>query len=134
MRGKAIVVGIGTATLAIGLAGPAAADPINSKNAEPINITCDNGIGTVQIVSNGNGRWTPGLVTTSNLVGIPYEFHVVGTFTPTGGTPETFTEDAVKPAPRSGRLATCTFHEEGSDPDGTFSVDGTVKISYSGAH
>ena len=137
MRGKAIVLGVGAATLALAWAGPAGADPVNAKKAEPpLTIHCDNGIGTVQIVSPpGNGRWTPGLVTTSNVVGIPYEFHVAGTFTPPGGTPQTFTDDSVKPAPHSGRLATCTWHEEGTDPDGTtFSVDGTAKISYSGAH
>ena len=75
----------------------------------------------------------PRLVTRGNLVGIPYEFHFVNTFTPTG-TPQTFIDDSVKPAPHSGRLATCTLHEEGSDPTGTFVSDGMVKISYSGAH
>ena len=65
---------------------------------------------------------------------LPYEFHVVSTFTPTGGTPETFTDNSVKSAPKSRRLATCTFHEEGSDANGSFVADGTAKVSYSGAH
>ena len=132
MKTRILVAGLGAATLAVGWAGVAGADPV--KHFEPITVTCDSGIGTVQVVSSDQGRWTPGLVTTSNLVGIPYEFHVVSTFTPTGGEPQTFTDDRAKPAPHSGRLATCTFHQQGSDPDGTFTADGTVKISFSGAH
>jgi hypothetical protein len=116
--------------------GTAAADPVKAKKAELLTITCDNGLGTLEIATNGNGTYTPGHVTTSNLVGKPYELHITGTFTPPGGEPQSFSEDNVKKhAPNSGRLATCTFHQEGSDPDGgTFVIDGTAKISYNGAH
>ena len=130
-----MVSGVAAAMLVLGWAGTAGADPI--KKGPPITVNCDNGVGTVQIVSpndNEHPNWTPGLVTTSNLVGIPYEVHIVETFTPIVGEPHTFTTDIVKPAPHSGRLATCTFHAEGSNPDGTSVADGTVKISFSGSH
>jgi hypothetical protein len=92
----------------IGLAtGPAGADPTNAKRSNVFPITCEEN-GTLTIVTNGNGRWTPGLVTTNNQVGHPYELHSSGSFTPTGGATQTFTEDFVKPAPRNGRLDVCT--------------------------
>ena len=62
-----------------------------------------------------------------------YELHVVSTFTPTGGETQTEVEDNVKKAPRNGRLATCTFHVEDSSDEGVFTLDGTVKISYTKA-
>jgi hypothetical protein len=130
-----IVVGVGALMFTIGWAGTAAADPVNAKKGELLTVTCDNGLGTFDVVTNGNGRFTPGLVTTSNLVGIPYEVHFTGTFTPPGGEPQSSSEDFVKKAPKSGRLANCTFHQEGTDPGGgTFVFDGSVKISYTGAH
>jgi hypothetical protein len=124
--------GVSLLTLAgpLGLmALPAGADPVNAKKGEILEIDCEEN-GTLLIASNGSGRWTPGLVTINNRVGIPYEFHNQGTFTPVGGTPETFTEDIAKPAPRNGRLDSCTFHIEGSDENGTFELDGFAKISY----
>ena len=114
-------------------ASPAGADPSAGRNFSSTAVTCDSGLGTVTVVTFGQGRWTPALVANSNLVLIPYEFHFSGTFTPTGGTAQTFSEDAVKPAPRNGRLATCTAHQEGSDTYGTFVVDILVKVSYTKA-
>jgi hypothetical protein len=130
---KALLALLGAATVACLVAAPAGADPTNAKNAQVVTAHCDP-LGTLDVVSNGNGRWTPGLVTTNNQVGVPYEFHVTGTFTPTGGEPESFSDDLVKPAPHNGRLATCTFHQEGADEFGSFVVDGTVLISYTPAH
>lgn len=114
------------------MAGPVGADPVNAKKGQILPIVCEV-LGTFDVATNGNGRWTPGLVTTSNVVGMPYEFHNTGTFTPAGGEPENFTEDFAKPAPRNGRLDTCTFHLEGSNEFGTFVFDGMVKISYTPA-
>jgi len=125
MAGAAIVIAAG--------AGSAAADPTNAKKGEVIPIVCEHN-GRLTVATNGNGEWTPGLVTTNHQVGIPYEFHIRGTFTPVGGSTETFSEDSVKRAPRNGRLDTCTFHQEGSDEYGSFVVDGIVKISYTPAH
>lgn len=114
------------------MTGPVGADPVNAKRGNLLPIVCDV-LGTFEVATNGNGRWTPGLVTTNNQVGIPYEFHNTGTFTPPGGPTETFTEDLVKRAPRNGRLDTCTFHLEGTDEFGTFTLEGLVKISYTPA-
>lgn len=131
---KAVVVALSAATMVVGVAGAAGADPTNAKKGEILEIECDGGLGTLTVALNGNGEFTPGLVTTSTQVGIPYEVHIEGSFTPPGGQPQPFADDSVKPAPRNGRLAVCTFHEEGEDEEGTFVLDGTVRISYTPAH
>jgi hypothetical protein len=136
---KRLIAGAATATFVIGaaigiLAGPVSADPVNAKKGEILEIECDSGLGTLTVALNGNGDFTPGHVTTSTQVGIPYKAHFEFTFTPTGGTPQTETEDIAKKGPRNGRLAVCTFHEEGSDEEGAFAIDGTVWISYTPAH
>ncbi|MCU1690867.1 MAG: hypothetical protein JWN20_2795 [Jatrophihabitantaceae bacterium] len=51
----------------------AGAAPTSAKSAQLINIMCDNGIHG-QIVSNGNGDWTPGHLVGSNTVLIPVAF------------------------------------------------------------
>jgi hypothetical protein len=132
-RYRALAGMLAMAVVMVGGAGSVGADPIDSPNSEVITLSCETN-GIVTVVVNGNGVWTPGHVTTNNQVGIPYEFHITGTFTPADGGPtETFTDDLVKPAPRNGRLDTCTFHQEGEDEFGTFVVDGTVAISYTPA-
>jgi hypothetical protein len=117
-------------TLALGVAGPAAADPPASRG-DSITLTCDV-LGVVDIVSPpGNGMWTPGIVAGSTRVLTPYSFDIVGTFTPNGGgDSETFEEHAVKAAPHNGRLDTCTFSESDSDENGSFTIEGTVGLSY----
>jgi hypothetical protein len=125
---------LGAAAMVFAGASTAAADPTNAKNGEVLELQCDGGLGTLVISTNGNGDWTPGLVTTSNQVLIPYRFHFEGSFTPVGGATETFSEDEAKPAPRNGRHAVCTFHEEGSDQFGSFVFDGTAWVSYTPAH
>ena len=112
------------------LPGAAGADPVNAKKGELIAIVCDQ-LGSLTVAVNGNGEFTPGLVTTSTQVGIPYEVHTSGTFTPNDGSPaQTFTDDVVKRGPRNGRLDECSFHSEGTDAYGSFVFDGSVKISY----
>ena len=122
--GVALVAAVGP--LSALLAGPAGADPVNAKKAEVIALDCDT-LGTLEIATNGNGDWTPGLVTSGNRVLIPYKFHFE--FTPTGSS-ETFTEDVAKPAPRNGRNDVCTFAV--TEPDGR--VTGTVWLTYTPAH
>ena len=111
-------------------AGPAAADPTNAKKGEILEIQCDGGLGTLTVALNGNAELTPGLVTTSNQVVIPYQRHIEGSFTPTGGDPVPIVQDVEKPAPNNGRLAACTFHESGSNESGSLVLDGTVWVSY----
>jgi hypothetical protein len=132
---KAFSVALGVAAMVLASAGAAGADPTNAKKGEVLTIECDSGLGSLTVAVNGNGEFTPGLVTTSTQVGIPYRFHIEGTFTPSdGGEPEHFVDDSAKAAPHNGRLAMCTFHQEGSDENGTFVFDGTVWISYTPAH
>jgi hypothetical protein len=131
MKARHITAGAALALATVlGPLGPAWADPVNAKKGEVLAINCEvNGALTVAV--NGNGNFTPGHVTTSNMVGMPYEVHIAGSFTPAdGGATETFNDDVVKRAPHNGRLDTCTFHEEGSDQYGSFVFDGVVKISY----
>jgi hypothetical protein len=131
---KTMVATFGAAAMVLGTAAVAGADPTNAKKGEILAIQCDEGLGSLTVALNGNGEFTPGHVTTSTQVGIPYALHIEGAFTPTGGEPEPFVDDSAKPAPRNGRLAVCTFHEEGQDDGGTFAFDGTVWISYTPAH
>jgi hypothetical protein len=134
MLKRLLVVGGAALAMLLGSAAGAGADPVNAPKGEVISIDCDSGLGSLTVALNGNGDFTPGHVTTSTQVGIPYALHIEGSFTPTGGEPETFVEDIAKRAPRNGRLAVCTFHEEGQDEEGAFTFDGTVWISYTPAH
>jgi hypothetical protein len=127
-----------TAAGALGvLPPPAGADPVNAKNGQLLPIVCEK-LGSLTVATSGdNGSdnsknaFTPGHVTTSTQVGIPYEVHTSGSFTPNdGGETQTFSDDFVKKAPHNGRLDVCTFHGEGADENGTFAFDGVVKISY----
>jgi hypothetical protein len=130
---KAPIALLGMIAVVLGTANVAGADPTNAKKGEILTIECDHGLGTLTVALNGNGEWTPGHVTTSTQVGIPYKLHIEGTFTPTGGAPESFVEDSEKHAPNNSRLAVCTFEQEGEDEFGTFSIAGTVWISYTKA-
>ena len=131
---KVIVVALGAAALVAATATTAGADPTNAKKGEILSIECDEGLGVLTVALNGNGEFTPGHVTTSTQVGIPYALHIEGSFTPPGGEPEPFVDDSSKPGPRNGRLAVCTFHEEAQEDGGTLVLDGTVWISYTPAH
>jgi len=126
---RMLAVAATAATLAVTAAGPAAADP--ASRGDSLTLTCD-ALGEVEIVSPpGGGQWTPGLVSGSTRVLVPYAFDIVGSFTPAGGgDTETFEEHVAKNAPRNGRLDTCTFSESGSDEYGSFSFEGTVKLTY----
>ncbi len=133
MRLRGVLAGVGMTAMLLAGAGSASADPAQSKKSQTLVVECDSGIGTVEVVTNGNGEWTPGHVRMNNQVLIPYEFHFSGSFTPPGGPTEFFSEDSVKKAPRNGRLATCTFSGEGEDESGSFEFSGIVKVSYTPA-
>ncbi|UDY34545.1 hypothetical protein [Dermatobacter hominis] len=134
---KRMLIGVAVAcALVVGSQAGAGADPVNAPKGEVLDIECDSGLGALTVALNGNGEFTPGHVTTSTQVGIPYAFHLEFTFTPSGaGAPEAWTEDSAKNGgPRNGRLATCTFSEVQEAPDGVFAVAGTVWITYTPAH
>lgn len=119
----------------VGGAATVSADPTNAKNAEVVELECTNGItGTLEVVTNGNGMWTPGHVVGSNQKLIPYSFQFTETFTPSGGgSPEINTETITKNAPRNGRLAVCAFGDSIQIPEGTLEFTGVVGVSYTPA-
>jgi hypothetical protein len=127
---RMLAIAATAATLAAMTAGPAAADPVS--RGETITLTCD-ALGEVEIVSPpGDGAWTPGIVLAGTRVLVPYAFDITGTFTPSDGSEaQTFEEHSVKNAPHNGRLDTCTFSESDSDENGSFTIEGTVGLSYS---
>lgn len=129
MKIKMLVTAVVVGTLLSALAGPVSADPI--AKGEPLTLHCDQPVGTVNVViPPGNGTFTPGLSTSGQQVLVPYAFHGVFTFTPTGGATETGTLDVARPAPHNGRLVTCTAHQAVSDSTGSFTSDLTVQGFY----
>ena len=132
---KRCMVRAATLTLAVVggmgmVAGQAAADPTNAKKGEILEAHCDEGLGTLTFALNGNTDLTPGIVTTSTQVVIPYRLHLEGSFTPTGGEPQPIVHDVQKPGPQNGRLAICTFEEGGSNASGSLVLHGTIWVSY----
>ena len=111
------------------LVGPATAAPANAKKASTLDLTCIGGItGTIEIVTNGNGDWTPGhVISNGHQTLIPYAF--VFLFTTNGG--QTFTEAISKPQPKNGRYALCAFGPI-SEEGGT--IRGLVWVTYTPSH
>lgn len=125
---RALGIGLAASTsigLGVALAGPAAADPPRA----PFPLQCDV-LGTITISVPADASYTPGLEVGSTRIGVPYAFTSTFTYTPSGGEPVTFVDEYSKPAPSNGRLDRCTFHDEGSDELGMFTLDGEVLISY----
>ena len=125
---RALGIGLAASTsigLGVALAGPAAADPPR----EPLFLQCDV-LGPIATSVPADAPWTPGLVVGSNQVGHPYAFTFTSTFTPAGGEPQTTVDHVAKPAPAHGRHDRCTFHQEGADGAGSFTLDGEVLVAY----
>jgi hypothetical protein len=114
----------GAGLLGVSMA-PAYADPTNAPNAVTFPITCDGTTYTVVGVP-GHGQWTPALVTTSNVVLIPFSFDITITNLTTG---ETFHQTVSKEAVNHAANATCSFATTFTDPQTgeMFSVVGTVE-------
>lgn len=127
MKHKCAVVGVLT-LVGVGLStATAGADP---KPGLDIELTCGDEIVDVSVA--GNGAWTPAHDLDSTLVGVPIGFgEFTGTFTPTGGAPETFTEPPfAKPnVPKTRNLIIdCTYTVNGTFPDGSVSGAGSVTL------
>jgi hypothetical protein len=102
----------------------AGADPIHAKNALQVQAIC--GTQTLNVVTNGNGVFTPAHILGSTSVFIPTAFNLTFTFTPTGGTTMTNHNTAVKAAPLHNTM-TCTIpFQSFPSPQGTFTIQGTV--------
>jgi hypothetical protein len=104
----------------------ASADPSNAKNSTLITAIC--GGQQVQVVVNGNGPFTAGHVENSTSVFVPTALDVTFSFTPTGGTTQTFSNMSEKHNQKASDV-TCTIPlalNTFTSPDGTFSISGTA--------
>jgi hypothetical protein len=113
---------LGALALVITLALPAAADPVDNPFAEGMTLDCDH-LGTVDVlVVQNDGQYSPGLVTDSHRVLLPYAFRWETSYL--DGPVQV--DEYGKPAPDSGRLDACTFHIETDH----LVADATVWVSY----
>lgn len=108
------------------LALPATADPGHAKNATHVQAIC--GSQTVNVVVNGNGKFTPAHVVGSTKVFVPTALNLTFTFTPTGGTAQTSTQNVHKASPTHRGTITCTIPMQTleSGPQGTATIQGSV--------
>lgn len=122
--------------LGLVFAAAASADPTGSKNAFSFMATCDNGMTVPLVVNNANGQgagaeknvtaeWAPAHVIGSTAVFHPTVFDLTFTFTPAGGTPESFVQQDSRQTDKS--QTTCSLYGSQSDPAGdTFVLTGSV--------
>jgi len=135
MRIRHIVAGMAIVAGAATLASPALADPTGAKNAFAFDAVC--GTRTVQIVvnsANGQGKgaednttaeFSPAHVVGTNEIFHPTAFDLTFTFTPVGGTPQSFADDSSRPN-QTGDV-TCQIDASQTDGQGnTFSLVGSV--------
>jgi hypothetical protein len=124
--GRHLIALLAACTAAGLLALPAAADPGHAKNASHVQAVC--GTQTVNVVVNGNGKFTPAHVVGSTKMFIPTALHLTFTFTPTNGSPaQTTTQNATKASPIK-RTVTCTIALQTlfSGPQGSGTIQGSV--------
>jgi len=110
--------------------GTALAAPVEAPNAETIALDCGEA-GTVDVVTNGNGEWTPGHLLDGNGVLVPLSF---GEFTGVvrdaeGNVIDEFTEPATskgRARARGRERVTCTFTLTFTEDGITATVTGSV--------
>jgi hypothetical protein len=119
-------------------AGTALAAPTDAPNAEVVTLDCGTA-GTVDVVVNGNGEWTPGHLLDGNGVLIPLSFGE-STFVlrdAEGNVIDEGTEPATAKGrargPRNRERATCTFTLTFEEDGFTATVTGSVTGFMSGA-
>ena len=124
--------------LGLVFAAAASADPTGSKNAFTATATCDNGMTVPIVVNNANGQgagtqkdngskaeWAPAHVVGGTAVFHPTVFDLTFTFTPVGGSPETFIQQDSRQTSKT--TTTCSLSGSQSDPAGdTFVLSGSV--------
>jgi hypothetical protein len=124
---RAVILGLFVTAFA---AGTASADPAGAKSSLPVTANC--GSGTINLVVNGNGNFTPALDLNSTNVFIPLQFGPsTGVFTDPTGTEFPISDPASPPkgsANPSGRtIVDCAYHINASFLDGSsLVVDGSV--------
>ena len=72
---RAVLLATATAIVAVLAVGIASADPVNSKNAEIIPITCDNGQSYRVVVTSGNPAHIVG--STGNFIPVQFTFTAI---------------------------------------------------------
>jgi len=136
-RSAAVLITIVGAALAVGvLAGPAGADPNRAKNSFSGTANCGAAGSYAFVVNSANGQgggtenngnqaeFTPAHLSPGNGVFHPTAFNLTFTFTPAGGSPQTFTDTSTRKN-QTGNV-TCTIAGSQTNPGGTFSLSGTV--------
>ncbi|HWC22231.1 MAG TPA: hypothetical protein VG502_08045 [Flexivirga sp.] len=113
------------------VATAAHADPANAPNSFPITLMCDDG-SSYQVVSNGNGNWTPAHDLNGQTVLIPLAFGMQ-TFTVYDASGNIIDQESVPPSTKTAVNAnkqatkSCTFSGSQTAPDGTrFEINGSV--------
>jgi len=108
------------------LALPAAADPGHAKSASHVPALC--GTQTVDVVVNGNGKFTPAHVVGSTKVFVPTALNLTFTFMPTNGSPVVDTQNVRKAGPAKRGTVTCTIPLQTlfSGPEGSATIQGSV--------
>lgn len=121
-----VAFGVGVAVIA----SSALADPIHAKNASQVHALC--GTTTVNVVVNGNGKFTPAHVIGSTSMFIPTALNLTFRFTPAGGAAVVDTQTAAKAAPAKTGTVTCTIPLQTlfSGPQGSATIQGTVTGFY----
>jgi hypothetical protein len=127
----AVLAPLATTMLAV---APAHADPAGARSALPLTVTCDNGA-VYDVISNGNGNWTPAhdLASTSTLVPVSFG---ESTFTLTDAS-GTVLDSETTPASTKGESGkqvretaiSCSYIGGGTDPASgmVFTLSGTVE-------
>jgi len=125
MLRRGLIAALVAATMAV-TAQVASADPGNAKNSMVVTAVC--GGQQVQVVVNGNGTFGAAHFVGNTSTFVPTALDLTFSFTPTGGTTETMTQDVAKNGSHPNEV-TCdipaalnTF----TNPEGTFSLSGTV--------
>lgn len=128
-RRVASVLAVTAAATALA-AGTASADPVNARDPVPLTVDCGSA-GTFDVITNGNGRWTPAHDLNSTATLIPVAFGP-STFTVTDsdgnivdqGTDPGGTKGSATAAGRT--LLDCSYSGGASFDDFTLTFEGTV--------
>ena len=120
------------AVLGLSAWAPAQADPSHARGSLPLEVSCDNGQ-TYDVVTNGNGHWTPAhdLNSTSVLIPVAFGEQTFSIYDPDGNLID---QETAPPSAKAGASAhnkhatvNCSFEGSSTAPDGsTFMIAGTV--------
>lgn len=140
-RPTLLLAGLAPLATTVLLATPAHADPAGAKDALPLTVTCDNGR-VYDVVSNGNGSWTPAHDLASSSTLVPLAFgETTFTITDANGT---VLDSETQPASTKGQSGTqvratatsCSYTGSATDPESgtTFTLSGTVDAFVTPVH